>query len=106
MSTTQPMAMVAPPREFDLAAAPAAREHFEDAIRSVSARLAIDLRQVDFIDSTGLAAMIAARNTAVAAGGEVVLVGASERIIKLLVITGTSELFELVATPEEIHWRT
>jgi anti-anti-sigma factor len=96
--------VVSPPTEFDLAVALDAREHFEDAIQSVSSLLAIDLSNVTFVDSSALAAMIAARNAATAAGGEVALVGASERVIKLLEITGTTQLFRLVSTPHELTW--
>jgi anti-sigma B factor antagonist len=106
MSAPKSHVMVSPPTEFDLAVASEAKEHFEDAIQSVSALLAIDLRNVTFMDSSALAAMIAAQNAATAAGGEVALVGASERIIKLLEITGTTQLFRLVSTEHELTWVT
>ncbi len=58
-------------------------------------RAVIDLKHVDFIDSTGLGALILAHSTLKNSGGALKLAHLSKRHIELLVITKLSTVFEL-----------
>ena len=62
-------------------------------VGSVGAKLILNLKSLTTIDSTGLGAMVAARSAAMAAGGEIKLLNASQRHINLLVLTRLATLF-------------
>src|SRR3954470_3303270 len=81
--------------ELDLAAASAMRSRVE----SVSGRgLVIDLRDVTFIDSSGLRELLNAQESVVGAGRRIVLSGVPATVQRLLEMTGTTELFETAPT--------
>ena len=54
-----------------------------------------DLTNTSFIDSTGLAALVAGNNRAKAAGGSVRVVCTQPRILKLFRITALDEVFTI-----------
>ncbi len=58
-------------------------------------RVVINLKHVDFIDSTGLGALILAHSVLKSSGGALKLAFLSKRHIELLVITKLSTVFEL-----------
>lgn len=55
----------------------------------------LNLAHVDFIDSTGLGAMVVCASTVKKAGGKVKLLDLNKRNIELLVITRLTTMFEL-----------
>lgn len=55
----------------------------------------LDLRDVTFMDSTGLGALIKVRNRMADRGGSVVLVSASAAVERVLALTGMSDVFNL-----------
>jgi len=61
--------------------------------RAASQNLIIDLKDVDYIDSTGLGIMIGIKRRTTENGGKLVLVLYSERINKLFEITGLNKIF-------------
>jgi anti-sigma B factor antagonist len=79
-------AVFIPPVEFDLATVPAVEGELGKLLDQHTS-VVIDLSAVEFIDSSGLAVLIWARQESVKRGGEAVLVGASERVLRLLEIT-------------------
>jgi len=58
-------------------------------------RVILNLRAVDFIDSTGLGAMVICFTTLKKAGGALKLCNLAEREIELLVLTKLTSVFEL-----------
>jgi anti-sigma B factor antagonist len=58
-------------------------------------RLALDLAGVDYIDSTGLGALVMCATTLRQKGGDVKLLGLNRRHIELLVMTKLATVFEL-----------
>ena len=58
-------------------------------------RVVLNLRGVDFIDSTGLGAMVICFTTLKKAGGALKLCNLAEREIELLVLTKLTSVFEL-----------
>jgi len=58
-------------------------------------RVVLNLRAVDFIDSTGLGAMVICFTTLKKAGGALKLCNLAEREIELLVLTKLTSVFEL-----------
>lgn len=59
-------------------------------------RLRLDLRGVDLVDSSGLAALLVLSKKACAAGGTVVLCDPSPRLLAMLERTNTMRLFSLL----------
>jgi len=57
-----------------------------DFIHSGKLRMALDFSDVDFMDSTGLAALLSTMKT-LGGSGEIVLAGLSEKVSKLFAIT-------------------
>lgn len=63
--------------------------------------LIFNLELTDFIDSTGLGALVLCANTAKKSGGSVKLVNLSKRNIELLVMTRLSTAFEIFNDEQE-----
>jgi anti-anti-sigma factor len=80
------------PEEFDLATAPDLVSELGYLIES-HPFVAVDLSAVEFIDSSGLSALVWARKQAQPLGGDVVLVGASPRTLRLLELTQLDHVF-------------
>lgn len=71
---------------LDAATAPKFKSDMIDMIIKGATRIIVDLSQIDFMDSTGLASMMSTMKT-LAGEGEIVLCGASEKLRKLFSIT-------------------
>jgi anti-sigma B factor antagonist len=74
---------------------------FDEELRTVEARhpasIVIDLRQLTFLDSCGLARLLAARRRARRHGHRLLLVRGSATIQRLFALTAVDEAFEMVA---------
>lgn len=70
-------------------------------IRCDSPRLAINLKDVDYISSTGLRVLLIAARAVEQAGGRMVLCGMPKEIQRLFDIAGFSELFTILPTQDE-----
>ena len=80
--------MLAVSGELDLATAPALRERLSAAVDSGMTRVVVDLRDVTFMDSIGLAAVVHARSR-LRADGRLALVVAPDSYAQLVLeITG------------------
>jgi anti-anti-sigma factor len=62
----------------------------------------IDLRQLEFMDSTGLHVLIAAHQHAQAAGRRFALVRGAETVQRLFDLTGVAENFTIVDSLDEL----
>jgi anti-sigma B factor antagonist len=88
--------VVHPAGEVDLAVAPELRETILEAMTQDHARrLAIDLSQVTFLDSSGISVLIMALKLMRERDGQLVLVGVSEGERLILEITGLSKLIDI-----------
>jgi anti-sigma B factor antagonist len=74
--------------------ATALREAVAAAVADNVRQLVLNLAQVDFIDSTGLGAVVMCSTTMRKAGGAVKLLNLSRRNIELLVMTKLATVFE------------
>lgn len=80
--------------ELDAYTAPKLDEALTDLGRtSTLSRIVVDLRELEFIDVTGLGALVSANNGAHRRGGELVLRSPSSQALKLLEITGLNQVF-------------
>jgi anti-sigma B factor antagonist len=85
--------LVAVGGEIDVYTAPRLREALREAIQGGARRLIVDFNAVDFLDSTGLGVLVGGLKLLRANDGELVLVCAVERILKIFRITGLTKVF-------------
>lgn len=78
---------------LDLATAPTVRAALLEAAERGDHRIVVDLHGLEFLDSTGLGALIGAQRRAKEEGGEVRLTVADGQILRLLRITGLLKIF-------------
>ena len=88
--------------ELDLASSPALEEALARAAESGAGLVIVDLRQVEFIDSTGLSVLVRAHQRAQEAGRRFGLVNGGSQVQRLLSLTGVAERILLAASPEEL----
>jgi anti-sigma B factor antagonist len=86
---------------LDIATSPAVRAALVAASERGSHRLVVDLTRVDFLDSTGLGALIGGQRRAKEFDGEVRLVAKEGQILRLLRITGLLKVFAVYPTLDE-----
>jgi anti-anti-sigma factor len=88
--------------ELDLASAPALEEELNRAATNGADLLIVDLRELEFIDSTGLGLLIKANRQAEAAGRRFAIVRGQSQVQRLLGVTGIEQRLTLVNSPEEL----
>lgn len=79
---------------------------FDDAMRRIE-RIApgtvlLDLRSLEFLDTTGLSRLVAVRRRCRRTGRRLVLVRGPRAVQQLFAVTSVDEQFELVAHPSEV----
>ena len=71
------------------------RVAMEQVLASGHTRVALDMREVDYIDSSGLGCLVMQHTRAEKAGGMMVLFGLKKRPIELMIITKLATVFRL-----------
>jgi anti-sigma B factor antagonist len=95
LTTVEGVAFLHAEGDIDLAVADNLRTLGDDAISDFIGTIRVDLSQVTFMDSTGLAALVGIRNAALAHGRVLILQAPSERVRKILDITKLSAVFTI-----------
>jgi anti-sigma B factor antagonist len=96
-------AVIAVSGELDLASSPALDEELERMSGSTEIELVIiDLRELEFMDSTGLSVLIRAQQRIEEQGRRFALVKGSQQVDRLLSLTGVADRLTLLDTPEEL----
>ena len=85
--------VVVPTGELDLATAPALEEALSRAFDGDHARVVLDLRELEFIDSSGLRTLLTARRQAEDAGQRFSLVAGHRGLERTLEIAGVHKVF-------------
>jgi anti-sigma B factor antagonist len=75
--------------------ASAFRDAFDRLTTSDGSRLLLNMKMVDYVDSTGLGAIVMCATRTKSAGGAAKLVHVNRRQIELLVVTKLDTLFEI-----------
>ena len=88
--------------ELDLASAPALETELETAAASGASVLVLDLRELQFMDSTGLSVIVKAHQRLAETERRLCLVRGPQQVQRLLDLTGVAERLTLADTPEEI----
>jgi anti-sigma B factor antagonist len=86
---------------LDIATSPTVRAALLDAAERGEHRIVVDLSGLDFIDSTGLGALIGGQRRAKENSGEVRLVAREGQILRLLRITGLLTVFGVYHTLDD-----
>ncbi|MFG3344491.1 STAS domain-containing protein [Streptomyces sp. NPDC048018] len=81
--------------ELDYDTAPALRDVLATVTLRPGQRLVIDLTAMEFCDSSGLTALIVARNHALATQADIALAGVPEHTLRLMHLTGLAQIFPL-----------
>jgi anti-anti-sigma factor len=88
--------------ELDLASSPALEEELERVSQSDAQLVVIDLRNLEFMDSTGLSVLVRAHQRAEENGRRLGLVNGSQQVQRLLTLTGVAERLTLTDVPAEL----
>ncbi len=88
------------PTRLVMGVAPEVRNEIKDLITQRSARIVLDLREVEFVDSSGLSVLISTLNSAKAVGGDVVLLGPRAPVRSLIELTRLHHVFQIFDAPD------
>jgi len=90
-----------PRGELDLATAPEVEEKVLDAVRAGDRQVVLDLRELTFMDSTGVRTIVAAHKAAEETGTELKVIrpGADNPVSRVIEISGIDEALGLVDGP-------
>jgi anti-sigma B factor antagonist len=81
--------------DVDLHTAPSLRDRIRGLIDDGVRALVIDMAGVEFLDSTGLGALLGSRKQMYDVDGTMTLAGLSEHVLKVFQITGLDQVFEI-----------
>jgi anti-sigma B factor antagonist len=88
--------------ELDLISSPILEEAFQRAHESDVDLIVVDLRRLEFMDSTGLHGLVAAQQRAAQSGRRFGLIRGTEQVQRLFDLTGMADLLPIVDSPEEL----
>jgi anti-sigma B factor antagonist len=88
--------------ELDLASSAALEEELTRATESDAELVVLDLRELEFMDSTGLSTLVKAHQRAEEAGKQFGLVRGPQQVQRLLSLTGVEERLRFADTPGEL----
>ena len=96
--------------EVDVYTAPALREGIRELAARGAVHLIADLTQVDFLDSTGLGALVGGLKRLREAGGSLALVISAPRILRIFQVTGLTKVLAAQRSVEDAitadpHWQ-
>jgi anti-sigma B factor antagonist len=88
--------------ELDLASSPALEQELETGAASDAEVVIVDLRALEFMDSTGLSVLVRANERAAEQGKRFAVVRGAQQVERLLSLTGVADRLTLVDSPEEV----
>lgn len=97
-----PAAVVSVSGELDLASGPELEAELDRLAGPETQLVVVDLRQLDFMDSTGLSIIVRAHQRMAGEGCEMGLVKGSQQVQRLLDLTGVAERLRLVDSPDDL----
>ncbi len=93
--------ILSPQGEIDFATGPQLKDAINERLIAGDVNLVMDLQAVDFIESTGLGALIGGRRRAHALKGSLRLVCTAEQLLKIFRITGLDKVFAIYDSVEQ-----
>jgi anti-sigma B factor antagonist len=93
--------VLSPQGDIDFATAPQLKEAVTETLLAGDVHVVVDLLGVEFIESTGLGALIGGRRRALALNGSFALVCAEDHLLKIFQVTGLDKVFVISRTVED-----
>jgi len=88
--------------ELDLSSATVFKERVDQELRATGApNLVLNLRDLDFVDSTGLGAILGRMRQVTAGGGKLVLAAVPPKVLSMLEMAGLASLLPMARTEDE-----
>jgi anti-sigma B factor antagonist len=88
--------------ELDLRTSPELEERLARVWSTGAELVILDLRQIEFMDSTGLRVLLGAHQRAQETGRRFALVKGADQVERVLTLTGVRDLLTVVDAPEEL----
>ncbi len=88
--------------ELDLVSSPALERALDAVLASDAELIIVDLRGLEFMDSTGLHALVKAQHRMDELGRRFALVRGGDNVQRLFELTGVSDGLTIVESPEEL----
>jgi anti-sigma B factor antagonist len=88
--------------ELDLVASPVLERAMEDQSQSDVQLIVVDLRRLDFMDSTGLHTVLRIQQAAHEVGRRFALIRGPDQVQRLFELTGLAETLTIVDSPEQL----
>ena len=92
---------IVPRGKLNLVSAPPVKSRIDDLVRAGRARIVVDLGAVDFVDSSGLGALIGGLKSARQAGGDLRIAQAGPQVLAVLKLTNLDRILNPYETIEE-----
>ena len=93
-------AVIRPEGRLTAPSVPRLRNAVDDLVGAGSSRIVVDLSATEFIDSSGLGALIGGLKSARLAGGDLRIAGVTEPVRRVLKLTNLDRVLRDHATPE------
>jgi anti-sigma B factor antagonist len=93
--------VIRPHGRLNMVTAPSLKEIVTTAIETGTPRIIIDLADVDFMDSSGLGALVSVLKSARQAGGDLRISSPSDQVRMVLTLTNLDRVLALYDTVEE-----
>ncbi|NRG42572.1 anti-sigma factor antagonist [Rathayibacter sp. VKM Ac-2804] len=97
------IAVVTASGKLNMVAAPQLRETVRRAIEESSPRIVVDLGAVDFLDSSGLGALVACLKTARQAGGDLRIAAPSAQVMMVLQLSNLDRVLARFDSPGDAY---
>ena len=88
--------------ELDLVSSPALGRTMDQLARSDADLIVVDLRGLEFMDSTGLHLLVQAQQQAHDSGRRFALIRGAEQVQRLFDLTGLADALTIVDSPDEL----
>ena len=97
------VAVLAAEGRINLVTAPALRRTVQSVVEHGHPRIALELSAVEFIDSSGLGALISGLKTARTAGGDLRLASAAEQVTSVLKLTNLDRILRVYPSTDDAY---
>ncbi len=87
--------------EVDVYTSPRVKQEMVDLLNRGVNQVVVDLSSVEYMDSTGLGVLIGGLKRARERNGDLSIICASTRILRIFEITGLTKIFDIYRTEEE-----
>ena len=88
--------------ELDLASSPSLERELERGAAAKAELVIVDLRELEFMDSTGLSVLVRAHQRAGEYGQRFAVVKGPQQVQRLLSLTGVADRLTLADSPDEL----